>query len=136
MANLNLTRSEFADLVVAFLFDTMVNPDDIIIENEKFHELINKIARMGAKPLFMKYYLDMTADDRLSYKKLKRTLETGGTVKSSIQVKPSVIKAEPKKSGLANLAKKVVKKLLLQQNVTPDELQLLKEYMEVEEDNG
>lgn len=133
MANLNLTKSEFADLVVAFIFDSIVNSDEVVVENQKYHELIDNIARRGAKPLFTKYYLDMSADDRLNYKKLKRTLETGGTTKSVIQVKPSDIKDLPKKGGLAQLAKKVVKKLLLQQTVTEEEVNLLLEFMEVEE---
>ena len=133
MANLILTRSEFADLVVAFIFDTIVNSDEVVVENEKYHELIDKIARRGAKPLFTKYYLDMKADERLNYKKLKRTLEVGGTTKSMIQIRPEVVKDEPKKKGLATMAKDVVKKLLLQQEISKEEANLLLEYMEVEE---
>ena len=133
MANLNLTPSEFADLVVSFLFDVMVNPGEIVVTNEAFQELIHLTAKLGAQPHFMKYYLDLKANDRTNYKRFKRTLEPGAGSKSVLTVNPVDVKKEPKKSGLAKIAKEVVKKLLLQQTVTPDELQLLKEYTEEEE---
>ena len=132
MANLNLTPSEFADLVVSFLFDVMVNPGEIVVTNESFQELIQLTGKLGAKPHFMKYYLDLNANDRTNYKRFKRTLEPGAGSKSILTVNPVDVK-EPKKDGLTKIAKAVIKKLLLQQTVTPEELQLLKEYTEEKE---
>lgn len=134
MAKLNLTPSEFADLVAAFILDKMVNPDEIIIENEDFTKLINRISSQGAKPLFTKYYLDMKADERLSYKRLKTTLEPGATTMSMIEVKPE--KAKVAGSGLTNFAKKAIKMLLLQGGKTEEEVDMLLEKYEEEILNG
>ena len=82
----------------------------------------------------MKYFLDMSANDRVNYRRFKRTLEIGATTKSVITVNPTDIKDKPK-SKLAKVAKAVLKKILLQQNVTKEEVNLLLEYME-EKDNG
>lgn len=134
MAKLVLTTSEFADFVAAFLFDTMLHPDELIVENEKFNDLMKKISKMGAKPYFMKYYLDMSADNRLNYKRFKPTLEPGATTKSVVEVNPSDVKKAPKKKGkLTKIAKSVVKKLLLQQEVSQEEVDILNEVLEDDE---
>jgi hypothetical protein len=135
MAKLNLTPSEFADFVAAFIFDKMVNPDEIIIENEDFTKLINRISSLGSKPHFMKYYLDMTADERLNYKRFKSTIEPGATSKSVIDVKPEQAKVKTG-SGLTSFAKKAIKTLLLQSNKSEEEIDMLLEKYEEEILNG
>jgi hypothetical protein len=134
MAKLNFTPSEFADFVIAFLLDKMINPDEIIIENEKFTKLINKISGQGAKPLFTKYYLDMTADERMLYKRFKNTIEPGATTMSVIDVKPE--KAKVKGSGLTDFAKKAIKMLLLQSGKSEEEVEMLLEQYKEEILNG
>ena len=137
MAKLNLTTGEFADLMIVFLFDAMVNPDEVIIDNAKFHELVHKMEKMGIKPNLTKYFLDMDANDRLQYKRMKRTLEPGATTKSVIEVNPPDVKVK-KKSGLTKMAKTVLKKLILQGEIKPSDQELiieLKDLME-EENNG
>jgi hypothetical protein len=135
MAKLNLTPSEFADFVASFILDKMINPDEIIIENEDFTKLIEKTSKLGAKPLFMKYYLDMTADQRLYYKRFKSTIEPGATSKSVIDVKPEETKVKSG-SGLTNFAKKAIKMLLLQSNKSEEEIDILLEKYEEEILNG
>lgn len=137
MAKLNLTTGEFADLMIVFLFDAMVNPEDVIVDNERFHELVHKMDKMGIKPNLTKYFLDMNATERLQYKRMKRTLEPGATTKSVIEINPPDVKIQ-KKSGLSKIAKTVLKKLILQGEIVPSDQELiieLKDLMEGE-NNG
>lgn len=121
-ANLVLTPSEFADLVLSFIFDKMVNPDEIVVDNEDFSDIIKKMSKMGAQPLLLKYYLNLSADQRLNYKRIKNSLEIDATAQSQIRIKPEKHVPESK---LKNLAKKVVRKLLKKESLNHEEIELV-----------
>jgi len=126
---MTLTPSEFSDFVAAFILDKMINPDEVVIENDDFTKLIKKVAGQGAKPLFTKYYLDMSADDRLNYKRFKDTLEPGSNRKSVVEVRPKKIEIK-KDSGLTDVARNAIKKLLLQNTTEENANILLEKYKE------
>jgi len=71
MAKINVTRQEFADLVVAFLFDKLLHPEEVVPDDLKFNDLVESMRGKGLRSLFMNYYLDMDPKMRVKYKRIK-----------------------------------------------------------------
>ena len=69
----NVHPNDFADLVLIFLFDKMVNRDSVLPKNERFNELMNKLSSKGVKAELLPYYMDSPVNLRTKYKMLKDT---------------------------------------------------------------
>ena len=82
MATLNLTVNEFANIAIIWLFDHIMNPNQI--ENKNLQEFLLKHSSKIKIPL-MKYYLDSSSKDRLRYKMIKGIFD--GSDKSIQQIK-------------------------------------------------
>lgn len=116
MSRLIITPKEFSDLIMAFLLDKIIHPDEVI-PDEDFDKIMKKMGKMGMKPLLMKYYLDMSGDMRKKYKKIKDTLEEGSTRDSTLYIKHAG-KTEKDKEGVI---KRVIKKLIKHGDMFDDE---------------
>ena len=127
MGKIIVDQDEFANVIVSYIFDKMLHPDDVSAGNEEFTKLISKISQMGGKPLFMKYYLNLDASERLQYKRIKDSLAPDATVASTITMKP--VKFVPQ-GKLKSIAKKVIKKLLLKQSLDVEEIEMITEKLE------
>jgi hypothetical protein len=123
MSKINLTPNEFADLVAIFLFDKLLHPDEVVPNNVEFNKLSDAMRGKGMKPLLMNYYMDLDANMRTDYKRIKDTLEGTSTETAVINIKAEKAKKE-KKPGLI---RRTIKKLLKKEEISTEERELLLE---------
>lgn len=131
---LTVTPSEFADIIACFLFDKLLKPDEVVSNNNMFNELMKKMSNKGAKSLLMSYYLNLSSETRLDYKRIKNVFKDGSNI-HEIRIIPEEKKVKDKKEkgGLIRKAIKIVKKLLKKEEVSKEDLNLLLETVEEEE---
>jgi len=132
---IDVSKEEFADLVVAFIFDKMVREEELIPNNKEFSELVNKMKEKGLKSFFMKYYLGLDGRKKVHYKKFAKPLLTGKG-KSVIDIqKPDDREAESEtKKKKTGVVKKIFKKIIGNEAVTRKELAFLAEEFLMRED--
>jgi len=128
MATLNLTSSEFADIAMIYLFDQVMNPDQI--QNENFKEFVNSHRSKIRTPL-MKYYLDSTSEERVRYKRIKGVFNGSDKAVQQIRIGPDD-KIEKIKQGKEGIVKKLIKKVLKMEQLSNDDKQILKELTDVD----
>ena len=136
MATLNLTTSEFFDIVMIYLFDQYMNPDQVK-DNQQASDFIEK-TKGRLKPNLMKYYLDSETKNRFRYKRIKGVFDGSDNQVNQIRIRPSdksEEEAEEKEGKLKKLAKKVIKKLISKEEITKDDINILNEWIGGE-DNG
>jgi len=70
---IKLKPDDFFGFVVSYLQDMIKKKE----KPEKMKSIISKLEDNGFKPMFMKYWLGMTAEERLKYKKIKQIFNDG-----------------------------------------------------------
>lgn len=123
MATLNLTASEFSDIGMIWLFDQVMNPDQI--QNDAMKEFIQKHSSKIKTPL-MKYYLDSTGETRINYKRIKGVFDGSNQAVQQIRIGPDE-KIEKIKKGKEGIIKKVIKKILAKEQLTIEDELILKD---------
>jgi hypothetical protein len=123
MATLNLTAKEFSDIAMIWLFDQVMNPEQI--QNEAFKDFVQKHSSKIKTPL-MKYYLDSRGETRINYKRIKGVFSGDNKAIQQIRIGPDE-KIEQIKKGKEGIIKKVLKKVLLKQSLSIEDEQVLKE---------
>ena len=141
MPKINVTSDTFPNIVMAYLYDKFIHPDEVSKGNELFNETIDKIKKKGSLPLLRDYYLKMDANDRMKYKLIKDAFEEVTTSNAVIQVLPKKFEKKPegkrKEGFIKKTIKKIIKTLVASNEFSQDELDLLKEALQYEEeDNG
>lgn len=110
---ISLTTKEFADIIICFLNDIIIYSDEIKLDNEMFNEIINDMKSKGFKSKFLNYYLKLSSDTRLEYKKINKIFRNGKNSRE-IQIIPKEKnkkdKENKKKNNLISKLVKVVKK--------------------------
>jgi hypothetical protein len=132
VAKIRVVPNEFADIVISFLLDKMLHPEEVVPNNDDFNEFIEKIRGRGLKTLMMKYYLNMDSKTRVKYKIIKDVFEEGSSETSVISISPE--KVEKKKEVSKSLLKKVIKKIIGDEKMTDKEKKMLLESLEEEKD--
>lgn len=131
MATLNLDTKEFADIAMIWLFDQIVNPEQVT--NERLYEFID---RRGSKlkSTLMKYYLDTDTETRLRYRRISSVFDGSDKGIQQIRISPDLeSKEKDKKEGkLKKLAKKVIKKVLAKEELTQEDVKILMEINNVD----
>ena len=136
MATLHLTTSEFFDIVIIYLFDQYMNPEQVK-DNEHASEFIEKTSGR-VKQALMKYYLDSETKNRFRYKRLKGIFDGSDKQINQIRIRPSdksEEEAEEKESKIKKLAKKVIGKILKKEEITKEDINILNEWIGGD-DNG
>ena len=82
---INLTPETFSDLVISYLLDCLLHSDEVTKSN-RFNELVEIMELKGMKSLLLMKYLDMDSNERLNYKRIKKSL-TDKDFKSVIEIK-------------------------------------------------
>jgi hypothetical protein len=126
MAKINVDADGFADICVCFILDKLLNPDDVCFMNEDFNKYAEKLLRIGVKPLSLKYYLSLNSDYRVYYKRIKDIFEYDANQSMIINIWPS-LKAKEDTEKKDNIVKRVIKKLLMREDINSEEEQLLRE---------
>lgn len=136
MATVNVTPGEFGDIVMIYLLDKVLHPDEVSKGNERFDETIDLLKRRGLKAPLTKYYLDAPTEQRFNYKRIKDTLE-GGERFDNIRIGPhkkeKVKDKKKEKEGLIKtIGKKILKKLIGQgpESLSQEEHDILNEFIE------
>ena len=121
-----LNSSGFADLAMIWLFDQIMNPEQI--KNPRFREFI-KGNRSKIKAGAMKYYLDSDTTKRLNYKRISGIFKGTDKAIQQIRIGPDdeIEKLKDTKDGVV---KKVIKKLLKRESLTLEDEQILKEIID------
>lgn len=128
MATLNLNTDEFADIGMIWLFDQVMNPDQI--QSEKLKDFIRKHGSKIKTPL-MKYYLDTTSEPRVQYKRIKGVFDGSDQSVQQIRIGPKDrIEKLNTKAGFSKNVKKVLKKVLTKkEQLTVDDKNIINEYI-------
>jgi len=132
MAKINVTPDEFCDIVVSFLFDKMLHPDEIVPNNIEFNDLMESMRGKGLRSLFMNYYLSMDSNTRVKYKKIKNIFD-GSNMTSVINIVPERIKVKPEKEK--KILKKVIGQLLAHSELEDKEKEMLAEFSNLVDEN-
>lgn len=131
MATLNIDTKEFADLVMIWLFDQVVNPEQVTSEN-----LLHFLEKHGTKlkSSLMKYYFDTDPQTRMKYRRISGVFNATNKDIQSIRISPDLESREKdKKEGkLKKLAKAVIKKILTKEELTKEDMDLLIEIEDIE----
>lgn len=123
MATLNLTTNEFADIGMIWLFDQVMNPENV--KNDDLKKFIDKHGSKIKTPL-MKYYLDSSSEQRLRYKRIKGVFSGEDKSVQQIRIGPEdkIKKVKGKKKGII---RKVISKILAKEDLNIDDEQILQE---------
>jgi len=132
MASIRVTSDTWPNIVVAYLFDKMLHPEDVSKGNEEFTELTQKMKQLGLIAKVRDYYLRMDTHDRVKYKLIKDIFE-GLTTADSRVIIGSVPEEEEKKPGIL---KRALKALISSNEFSEEDINLLKEELFLEEDNN
>jgi hypothetical protein len=128
MASIQLKPNEWPDVLMAYLFDKILHPDEISSKNEMFNKFMIKMKSRGFSPLLRDYYLTMDPNLRVKYKLIKEVFEETTAATAVIHVRPERFdKAKEKEED--GLIKKVLKKLLSSMEFTEDEKTYLTEVL-------
>jgi hypothetical protein len=131
MATLNLTNNEFADIGMIWLFDQVMNSDQV--QNEQFKEFLEKHSNKLKTPL-IKYYLDSNSETRLRYKRIKGIFDGSSKSIQQIRIGPDE-KIKQMKKNKEGIIKKVLKKVFAKEQLTLEDEQILKEII-YDNENG
>jgi hypothetical protein len=111
MAGIRLTPNQFADLVIAFLLDSIIKNDEILPDNHEFHYIIKKIERAGIKSQLLSYYIDTSPVTRGKYKTIRDSFTGDANSSNNIVITPSPDTSLPddEKTTIKNIVKQTLK---------------------------
>ena len=131
MSKINISPQEFPDIIMAFLFDKMLHPEEIVPGNKEFDKIMKKFKTKGVMTELRDYYLDMNKDNRRKYKLIKKGLEADATTSTVIFIQPEDFEKGKKKKN-RSLLRRLMRKLVASTEFNDDEKQLLQEVIENE----
>lgn len=126
MATLNLTSSEFADIAIVYLFDQVMNPEQV--DNKRLKKFIQD-HRSKLKTPLLKYYLDSDSEVRLRYRRIGGIFD--GSDKSIQQIRIGPTEKINKKENKKGIVKKILNKVLKKEELSIEEINMLKEIEDV-----
>ena len=128
MSKVNVTSSEFCDLIIAFFLDKCLHPDEVVFENKNFDKFMLKMAGKGIKSVLLQYYLSMSSETRVKYKRLRKTLTEAASEGTIINVKSvgKDIESEPEKKK-EGMLRKIIRKLITKEDLDIKEMDMIKE---------
>lgn len=69
---LTIEGKDFANIVVLFLLDKLNHPDEVLSGvNPSFDAFAEVLNKKGVRALMTKYYLNLTGQDRVMYKRIR-----------------------------------------------------------------
>lgn len=128
---INLTSNEFPNIVVPYLLDKLLHPEDVSVGNKQFSGFMEDMRLRGMLALARTYYLEMSGTYRVKYKLIKDVFGpmAPDQVSSVINIYANPAK---KKQGII---KTIMKKLLgMKEQFTEEEFSLLLEELSTEEE--
>jgi hypothetical protein len=117
MPRIKVTSSEYGDIVAAFLYDKLINPDAVIpnLNNPEFDGLMEIMNRKGMRAVLMHYWLSMDPQMRVKYRLIQNTFrpsKPGSTTMIEINWEQAVEYAPGEEPGFITRAIRKVGKVL------------------------
>ena len=134
MAKINVDPDQFADIVMSYLFDKSLNPDDVSIGNEHFNDIMRKL-RPRIFPVAREYYLEQPSDMRLKYKLIKKGFRDPKSM-NSIFIVPRGKAKEEEPSVIKKIIKRVIKILKSSSEFSTAEVEYIKEHLGDQDDES
>lgn len=130
MSKINIAPNEFPDIIMTFLFDKMLHPDEIASGNPQFDKIMAEFKKRGVITQLRDYYLNMNKDNRRKYKLIKDALDKQATTNGVISIVPPHYEQDidKKKEGLL---KSILKKLVASKEYTDEEKQVITEVLDI-----
>lgn len=82
---INVKPDEFADLVMAYLLE-MMRHDELMPDNDRFKDFIDKMNGKGMKQEAYRNYIEMNADTRIKFRRVKDYLFEEGHGTARIEI--------------------------------------------------
>lgn len=82
MSQIQVDPEEFADIVLAFLKDSM--REDLLEGNPRYEKFIDQLKKKGFKTHLLQHYLDMSSQTRVKYKRIRNTFDGGDSSRINI----------------------------------------------------
>ena len=142
MSKINVTNKTYPNIVIAYLFDKLLHPEEVSVGNELFDKFTLQLKKKGFLPIIRDYYLNMDSQDRLRYKLIKDGFEAITTSNAVIQVVPEKFEKEPEtpahkiKKQKGGVIHRMLKKLVASNELSKEEAEYLIEDFLEEEING
>ena len=133
MAKINIPAKEWPDIIISFLYDKMLHPDEIVPGNKEFDRIMSKFKTKGILVELRDYYLNMNKSNRMKYKQIKKGLDDKATTSTVISIQPENIEKSARqknKSLLKTLGKQMLKKIVASNEFSDAEKQLLREVID------
>lgn len=127
MAILNLTKDEFADIAIIWLFDQVINPNQI--NNERFKEFLFK-EKTKMKSDLLAYYFDSPPMMKAKYKRIKGIFDGSNDSVQQIRIVPS--EETEKEKSKEGIVKKALKKILHKEEIELKDLKIINEWIKGE----
>jgi len=86
MGKIIVDPEEFFDIIMIFLFDIINNREEILLKNEDIVDILNIFERKGLKSPLMQYYLNLTSEQRVKYKRIRDSFYTQSVNESNIKI--------------------------------------------------
>jgi len=110
MAGIKLTPDEFADFVVAFLLDNIMQPGEILPNNIEFDYITDKMKNGGLKAPLLSYFIDTSSITRGKYKMIRGSF-TGKDKQNTIVIsgEPEAKIPDDEKTTIKNIVKQTLR---------------------------
>jgi hypothetical protein len=110
MAGIRVTPDEFADIVIAFLLDSIIQPGEILPNNLEFDYITDKMKNSGLKSPLLSYYIDTSSITRGKYKMIRDSF-TGKNKQNTIVISSDMNTKMPddEKTTIKNIVKQTLK---------------------------
>jgi hypothetical protein len=69
----NLTPEEFSNFVASYLLDCLLHIDEINMSDD-FREIVDVLDNKGMKSFLLMKYLKMDSNERLNYKRIRKSV--------------------------------------------------------------
>lgn len=110
MAQSNYNATNIDSFIISFLLDCILNTEENTKYNKEFEKLINELDKRNIKGLLLKYYINLSTNERALYRKIKPALIGDDNNKSIININP-LTKKEKKKNSIekkSNIKNKIL----------------------------
>lgn len=71
MGKIIVSPDEFFSVIMVFLYDMIVNNEEILLQGKDIQGMIDKMIKKGMKSPLMQFYLNLNSEERLKYKRIK-----------------------------------------------------------------
>jgi len=118
VSKINVTNKTYPNIVIAYLFDKLLHPEEVSVGNELFDKFVLQLKKKGFLPIIRDYYLNMDSQDRLKYKLIKDGFEAITTSNTVIQIVPEKFEKKPEtpaqkiKKQKGGIIKRMLKKIV------------------------